>query len=370
MKKLMLFILVWIVNLSSYSQTFHAIIFVNTKNPSIGSSVAEDYHKMRIEFKSMANFIGYNYKSYEFKDEDFNRSNLENVINQLRCSPDDIVFFYYSGHGGRSSRDKTEFPQMVLLVDERRGGNERTDLYPIYNVKERIKAKNPRLTIVMGDLCNSIPDRDWITPKSIGEGPTMKTTEKNRFYKNLFFNMKGDVIAVSSKPGETSAAYSFGGAFTDSFLTVLQYMVTKNAEASWNKLFELTQAYTAENYKHTPVFRINLTEEHPSLPTPQEQEMTTDDLEGILTIIGRSETNILTRIRLIDKVLSQYFSSPAAKVEVVGKDGKAIVSTKNAKDYLNYLSIARNLEQVFEVDGSKGSDGKLVYLRVHEMYHP
>ena len=369
MKKLILFIVAWIVSLPSYSQTFHAIIFANTKNPSIGASVAEDYQKMRIEFKSMANFIGYNYKSYEFKDENFNRNNLENTINKLNCSPDDIVFFYYSGHGGRSSRDKTEFPQMLLLVDERRGGDERTDMYPIYNVKERIKAKNPRLTIVMGDLCNSIPDGDWITPKSFGKGPTIKTTVKSQFYKDLFFSMKGDIIATSSKPGETSAAYPFGGAFTYSFLTVLQDMVTNNNEASWNTLFKYTQAMTSKNYNHTPVFRINLTEEHSNQPTTSEQNITTEDLEGSLTIIGRSGTNTLTRIRLIDNVLSHFFSSSNAKVEVVGKDGNTIVSTKHAKDYLNYLSIARNLEQVIEVDEKRGSDGKLTYLKVHEMYH-
>lgn len=369
MRKLTLLVFTFIMSLTSYSQTFHAIIFANTKNPGIGESVAEDYQKMRIEFKSMANFIGYNYKAYEFKGEDFNRSNLENTINKLSCSPEDIVFFYYSGHGGRSSRDKTEFPQMLLLVDESRGGNERTDLYPIYNVKERIKAKNPRLTIVMGDLCNSIPDGDWITPKSIGKGPTMKTTEKCQFYKDLFFNMKGDIITASSKPGETSAAYPYGGAYTYVFLTVLQAMVANNKQANWNTLLETAQRLTADNYKQSPIFQINPIEEHSNQPVTHEQEVTPDDLEGSLTLIGRSGTSSLTRIRLIDKTLSQYFSSPNAKVEVVGKDGNTIVSTKYAKDYLNYLSIARNLEQVIEVDEKRGGDGKLVYLKVHEMYH-
>lgn len=370
MKIIVLFIFACIASLQTYGQTFHAIIFANTKNPGIGESVVEDYQKMRIEFKSIANFIGYNYKSYEFKDENFNRNNLERTINNLSCSPDDIVFFYYSGHGGRSSRDRTEYPQMLLLVDERQGGDERTDMYPIFNVKERIKEKNPRLTIVMGDLCNSIPEGDWITPKSIGTGPTMKTSVKSQFYKDLFFNMKGDIIVSSSKPGETSAAYPFGGAYTHAFLYVLQSMVSNNLDANWNTLLEVTRRYTADNYKQTPIFQINVKEEGNQVqPVTHEQEFSSDDLEGGLTLLGRSSTNQLVRIRLIDKILSQYFSSPNVKVEVVGKDGKTIVSTKYANDYLNYLSIARNLEQVIEVDAKRDTGGRLTYLKVHEMYY-
>ena len=235
--------------MSANSQTFHAIIFANTKNPSIGASVEEDLNRMKIELKSMANFIGYKYVSYEFKDYAFNRSNLEKTIEGMRCGSNDIVFFYYSGHGGRSIREKTDYPQMLLVYDESIGGDERTDLYPIFNVKERIKTKNPRLTIVMGDLCNS--EAEWVSPKDmvIDKSPTIKSSGKSQFYKDLFFNMKGDIITVSSRPKETSKAYSDGGAFTTSFLIILQSMVSKKSSADWNRLLDLTQNFTNELVK-------------------------------------------------------------------------------------------------------------------------
>lgn len=375
MKRQMFCLLLCLICIRAGSQTFHAIMFCNTQNPSIGKSVQQDFQKMRIEFKSMANFIGYKYAPYEFKDNKFNRQNLEKTINNLKCGPDDIVFFYYSGHGGRSRREKTDYPQMELLVDGSRGGDERTDLYPLYNVKERIKAKHPRLTIVMGDLCNSYAN--GITPKEIAldKGPTLKTGGKSQFYKDLFFKMKGDIIATSSKPGETSAAYDFGGAYTYVFLGVLQIMVEKGVDASWETLLENAQYMTnecvkkwsADRAQQHPIFNINSIAGG-TQPVTAEPEIDIKDLEGYLTAIGNASTGHLKRIRLIDEALSKYFASPNAKVEVVGKDGQTIVSTKYAKDYLNYLSIAKNLVQVIKVAETPSANGKLIYLKVHEMY--
>lgn len=365
------FLLMMTITYMAHSQTFHAILFANTKNPDIGVAVEEDFQRMKIEFKAMANFIGYKYSSYEFKDMQFNRQNLERVINSISCEKDDIVFFYYSGHGGRSIYEKTNYPQMLLCIEE---GYD-SDLYPIFNVKERLKAKNPRLTIVMGDLCNSVVE--GVSPKSLSvdKNPTIKNGGKTQFYKDLFFKMKGDIIAVSSEPKEVSRAYSDGSAFTTIFLNALQAMVSNNLPADWNTLLEITREHTNRFVQNRsngkigqhPIFDVNLMQQE-SVPIVEDPEIPTDNLEGCLTLICNAGVNQKTRIRNISSTLSKYFAHSNVRVQVIGRDGKTIVNTTTAGRYLNYLSIATNMEQVMVLDESRDSSGKVTNLVVHEMH--
>lgn len=98
------------------------------------------------------------------------------------------------------------------------------------------------------------------------------------------------------------------------------------------------------------------------------QSENNSSIDEYLTAIGSSNTPIKERISLINTTLNKFFASPQAKIEVVGKDGKTIVGTKYASMYLNNLSITRNLVKVIAVNQSESSNGKLTYLKVHEMY--
>lgn len=188
--------------------------------------------------------------------------------------------------------------------------------------------------------------------------------------------VKGSIISSSSRPGETSAAFSDGGAFTICFTEALQIMVSNNMEPDWETLLEGTKIRTSKvtQGKQNPIYEAQLqkvsdipsTSEQPSVsPQPTSKDR---DIANYLTAIGNSNTAIKERINLVYQTLNLFFASPQAKVEVVGRDGKTIVATKYASAYLNNLSIARNLVKVINVDQNEGSNGKLTYLKVHEMY--
>lgn len=383
--------LLWLVALTllpAKGQTLHAIIFANTKCPGeqpgsqgIGPSVSCDYQRMKIEFETMASFLNYrkDFQWYEGSPENFCRSKLESALNNLSCDKDDIVFFYYSGHGGRSPQDTQDpFPWMQLVVDPYRTQWSASQYYALSQVSNRIKAKHPRLSIVLGDLCNSVSNA--IPSKNIPEmkGATKMSKAPCDFYKDLFLKVKGSIIASSSKPGETSAAFSEGGAFTICFTEALQIMVSNNMEPDWNTLLERAKLRTssAMNDEQHPIYETELervtdipTTSHseqgnPSMPTVTNY----NDIADYLTAIGSSSTNITERINLVEPTLDNFFASPQAKIEVVGRDGKTIVATKYASTYLNSLSIARNLVKVIAVDQKEAENGKLSYLKVHEMY--
>lgn len=395
-KKIILFALLSVMGLSmAKGQTLHAIIFANTDCPGnpadptdqgIGPSVENDFYCMKIEMSTIATFIGYSLDLNTFtgSQENFCRRNLESVINNLECGKDDIVFFYYSGHGSRSVKEKTDFPQMNLVVDPYRTRVEEQEAnYPIYNVLQRIREKNPRLTIVMGDLCNSVAN--WVTPKEASpasKGPTIKSDAPCRFYKELFLGVKGYLIASSSQPGETSLGYDDGGAFTKSFRSVLQLMVTDNMSPDWNLLMNKSIDATREmtRNRQTPIYEPGLQKIDPTdvevqeqpVVTAQEENVTADnevEIGKYLTAIGSEANSESMRIKLSDNALARLFASPKVKVEVVGRDGKTIVSTKIAGSYLGWLSITTGLEQVMVVDSKVDASNKLTYLKVHEMYN-
>lgn len=382
----------------SFGGTFHAIIFANTGNVSIGTSVEVDLNRMELEMKTISKAIGYSIKKYVYYGETdkFNRGNLDAVINNLDCAPDDIVFFYYSGHGGRAENEETLFPEMCLFVNDK-DFTSISQLYPLHNVYARIKKKNPRLTIVMGDMCNSIIEGYYRNDNKASKGATILSKETCDVYKNLFLNVRGGLVAASSEPGHTSGCYRIrengkwyeaGGYLTYSFLYVLQQFAIQGESVNWEGLMDTTVALTQELSKdgsngspQTPVYRSEIT--FASSPAgndniniiPQEPLYSNDDatnqrdkLAYSLSMVCNQNVSRLDRIHNI-QAAKNYFAGSQACVQVIGADNKTIVNTCGIESYLNYLSIATNMDQVVVLETKKNDSGKVTYIKVHELHY-
>lgn len=119
MKTKVFFVLIayFCVMLFANAQKMHKIIFTATDDRRIGSSVKVDNDRANDEIDAIAGYIGYEVVDYVYNGNRCTKQNLLTVLNGLRCSSQDIVFFYYSGHGVHPNGGMEDrFPQMCLKV--------------------------------------------------------------------------------------------------------------------------------------------------------------------------------------------------------------------------------------------------------------
>lgn len=93
-----------------------------------------------------------------------------------------------------------------------------------------------------------------------------------------------------------------------------------------------------------------------------------DNLAYSLSKVCNQNVNKLDRIHNIPTALN-YFSNSQARVQVVGCDNRTIVNTCSVESYLNYLSIATQMDQVVVLDAQKNASGKVSYIKVHEIHY-
>lgn len=265
-KIICLFLMIFNLSTVAFAQkaTFHSIIFAETDDAQIGKSVFQDYDKMLVELANMASANDMTLKEYHYTDAQSSKDNVLKVLNGLQIGSQDVVFFYYSGHGARAASDATKFPQIML-------GHSDSEFLSLSNIDKMIQTKNPKLRIVMADCCNSIAQ--GLSPKNLSGGITHLKNNTTENYKNLFSRLSGNIITCSSSVGETSAAPADGGAFTTAFLTELQ-KVLLSPQATWQVLLENTKVATFNRARHTPLFDIQVSTNSQAPSTPSNNPTT------------------------------------------------------------------------------------------------
>lgn len=370
---LILFIALLCVKQNVGAQTLHAIVFADTKDESIGDYDKQDYINVSTELSTIASATGMKLNTYYHKDDLCSKNSLVSVLSKLNVTSDDVIFFYYSGHGTRATNDVSDFPQMCLA------SHYDQDFYPLEKVLQKLSSLPAKLKIVIGDCCNSasvgVTVKDYAS-----KGATVLTKEPVNAYRNLFYGYRGTIIASGSQKGENSRCISYkdgtpaGGTFTVMLLSTLQAVAKNGIEANWDEIMAYTQEKTKEASRHTPVYAINLkSEEH----NVQDQQAPTNNsqTEGenltridLLTALANEKYTTEDRVENMNRFLEFCFATPNAVVESIGRNMTTIVSKEKASDFVLRLATTHNLVNMVEIDSQKDNEGKYTYLRVHEIY--
>ncbi|HNA92633.1 MAG TPA: caspase family protein [Chitinophagaceae bacterium] len=235
-----------VTNTNTTPAKIHFIMVANTEDARIGASVKKDVTNLYSEIKDVSTFLKLPLNYVEISGSNFGKEKVEAAISNLKPGTNDIVIFYYSGHGYSNDQNASlKYPQFDLRQSRF------DDIYVatlnVQDVYNKIKAKNARLNIVLADCCNS--SLGTLKP----EGKSFALTTKSllswdrNFCNELFMNSSGSVLATAAKKGQYAYGNTdVGGYFTSNFVTAIEKYLSKfqSTAPTWDKIIAEAQTTT------------------------------------------------------------------------------------------------------------------------------
>jgi len=244
------------------------LVVANIKDTAIGPSCKKDMERTVETFTKLADFMKIKLDYKTISGNDYNKENVEKELKNLSPSPNDIVVFYYSGHGFRKPKDNRRFPYIDL-----RPKPDRTYMVNSLNMEDiydAIKKKGARLNLVLSDCCNTEVEASNAigTPVARKKGLLMTYNLEN--CRALFLNPKPvSILATAADAGQKASSNNeFGGFFSFFFKSSMENQLSffkKNV--SWESLLQDAKKQTIIKAEHTycekPYIPENICEQYP-----------------------------------------------------------------------------------------------------------
>lgn len=388
MKKLLVMLSILFAFEAVEAQKILWITFVDTTDPRVG---AIDINGHKVLYDNFVNEVnsalaekGYMSDVQDFTGDKVSPENCKSAVELLNVEPEDIVVFYYIGHGGRPNTtsgyiEQHPFPQLCLAQhDERK-------FIPLEWVHNVLKEKGARLSVTIGMACNSLAND--ITEKSgptfsVNYGMSYMSSNKMSRIQELFLSYKGNVIATSAMPTQASIGCEtvfgpmdlYSAAVCDVFKNVLDGYTST---FSWTTFLDIVGKTVEEStqYKQSPFYIANVEKSSmPSVSTPSETPTSTptsageidkNELTNALTKLASVSTGIDARFNMKQE-LEHIFASGAI-VKMLSHDGSVVIDKMDASDFLGRVATSRLLLSVSVVDVVL-TGGKIKSLKVKETY--
>ncbi len=174
-----------------------------------------------------------------------NRVTRAHVLDRLKNMPvgaDDTVFFYYSGHG--AVLENVDHALTTTGGDILRS-----------EVRSAIRAKNPRLAIIVTDCCANVVRRPPRPSAPAGQAPALPR-EQVPPIRSLLLGHRGIVDILSSAVGESSwCTKESGGFFTAALVQGLEspfahdFDLDLDGFVEWSEFFPYLRSRTMWQYR-------------------------------------------------------------------------------------------------------------------------
>jgi len=231
----------------------HAIIVTDTLAVNIGASVEADLQKVDREVTRISLYADLPYKKYIIKGREITSKVILATIKSLAVNSDDVVFFYFSGHGYRTRLKKSDWPNLFIT---RENCGIDFDL-----IRSEVEKKCPRLMVIFADVCNNIVP-DVFAPRLISKGLRLESSSAiNEAYISLYRNSFGKILISGAQTGEFAWCTPRGALFTDAWIESMVEEGSFGNLAEWENVLNRASLRVKED--QNPFFEINLKQKSP-----------------------------------------------------------------------------------------------------------
>lgn len=228
-KFLYFLIILFFISGSVCAASLRVIIAANTNDISIGNAVSGNVDNVRYFFKDVARVVKMKYAETAIVDENFTCDGIDKAIKSIRTGRNDVIIFFYSGHGFREQSDTSKFPRFLCGAQ-----GQESSTSGLQDASKLLMKTNARMIILIADTCNTIisePNQQ----RSVLVTGKRKSSPKTGL-KNLFFNYRGLLEISSSSPDQFSWYYSDGGFFTDQLIGSLRASTRYGKAVTWEEV--------------------------------------------------------------------------------------------------------------------------------------
>lgn len=245
LKKWLFFTFLMFASARGEGGLLHVIMVADTVSEDLAQSVILDMNKFRLLMSNVAKYTDLNLHEVAFQGAETRLHRVVEAVNHLKVGADDVVVFYFSGHGVNKRWDSgNPWPDLYFPLD-RRGLSH-------LHMANLLAKKRPRLVVAIADCCNGrIADISAMMPSIDLRRGRKNTKRLSANYKKLFMETSGLLMISASIAGEPAKFNQNGGIFTTAFVRYLEDEVAKqhSGEASWSHLLD-SVAYAIGHIQH------------------------------------------------------------------------------------------------------------------------
>ena len=368
------------------AKTIHWLTFIDTTDPKVGDIDKNTHIILYSHWIDLVNATlkdnGYSVNVIDVYGNETSQKKCTNTVQNLRCDKDDIVMFYYVGHGTENT-GVNKFPLLCMAENDPR------KFVPFTWIHNSLKDLGARLTISIAMCCNARQGVPGMTSPELSAnyGVTYVDDNMAKAIKAMFLNYAGDLIVASASPAESSYPCNSGLGLTDFFtlslLKQFNVVLPGNSSSDWQSMLTEIRTEVKNNVmqsygeSQTAMWINNLN----SVSTPPKTKPEKPDgevekrgdnsdikskLNKILTFISSENADDDDR----EKMANSFEGVCAKKliVRMMSQDGDVVVDKEPISDFLGRISTSSLLKNVSVVDFEMNQDGVISSLKVREVY--
>lgn len=237
--------------------TLHALIAGNTKDRNIilREASKNDIKDMTLWLTKTAKSINYRLNLVRFANSEFSNpihpftsASILTQIEKLDVKPEDLIVFYCHTHGWRSHIDQNGFPQLNMGMD-----NE--EFLEVTTIRQKLKAKKAKLSIVMVHACNGSDESNTINQVRRVQFNDVNLTR----LAPLYIGLRGEIAITSSHTSFVSRSTRQGAISTTFLLNNMVKMAKGEIEqVTWHNLINRSCEEISSHHGSSPFYEINL----------------------------------------------------------------------------------------------------------------